>query len=108
MIIVFAIFLFGWSVSRFMKYKTDIRPVGAPSTLMTSGPYAYSRNPIYAANIIVLLGVCLLLGSLLPFVVILVYIAIVRTFVIPFEEQKLTETFGNAYRDYQARVGRWF
>ena len=106
-IIVLGILLFAWSVSRFIKYKTDIRPAGAPSTLMTSGPYAYSRNPIYSANILVLLGVCVLLGSLLPFIVIPLYITIVSTLVIPFEELRLRETFGNTYKDYQAHVGRW-
>lgn len=105
--VALGILLVARSIAIFVKRKTDIRPGGSPTTLITDGPYRYTRNPIYTGNMLILFGVCLLIGTLLPFVVIPAYFVVVSTLVIPFEEQKLTATFGGAYTEYQAKVGRW-
>lgn len=95
------------AASLFVKHKTDIRPSGRPSRLIDTGPYRYSRNPIYVANIMVLTGVCVLLGSASPFIVIPIYFSVVNTFVVPFEEATLGTIFTEQYTEYAKRVRRW-
>jgi len=76
-------------------------------SLVQSGFYAHSRNPMYAGNYLILLGFVLLYGSpwaylaVLPFFT-LVYYAIVRN-----EESYLQETFGREYAEYAANVNRF-
>ena len=78
----------------------------APPFLMTTGPYAYTRNPMYVAELALWLGWAILFGSLvilLGFVVLTVVIILV----VPWEERGLETQFGETYRQYQARVPRW-
>ncbi len=106
-LIVFGLLQFTLSVSHFVRHKTDIRPSGKPTTLIVNGPFRYTRNPIYLANMIVLLGVCLLLGSVASFIVIPLYFVIVNSFIVPFEEAMLVTVFSEQYNEYTKRVRRW-
>lgn len=107
LIIGLGIFLMVTGVRTILRHKTDIRPGGTPSTLVTSGPYQYTRNPIYLGNVTILLGVAVLLGSLTPFIAIPLYLLIVATIIIPFEERRLAAIFGTDYEHYRQRVRRW-
>jgi len=78
----------------------------APPFLMTTGPYAYTRNPMYVAELALWLGWAILFGSLvilLGFVV----LTVVINLVLPWEERGLETQFGQTYRQYQASVPRW-
>ena len=78
----------------------------APPFLMTTGPYAYTRNPMYVAELALWLGWATLFGSLvilLGFVVLTVVIILL----VPWEERGLETQFGETYRQYQTRVPRW-
>jgi protein-S-isoprenylcysteine O-methyltransferase Ste14 len=73
---------------------------------MTTGPYAYTRNPVYVAELALWLGWATLFGGLvilLGFVVLTVVIILV----LPREERGLEKLFGETYRQYQTRVPRW-
>src|SRR4030095_8676641 len=60
----------------FQRFATTIRP-GEPSTsLITVGPYRFTRNPIYLGMAVVLTGLALLLGSALPLVVVPVFVLV--------------------------------
>lgn len=94
-------------VLQFRRAKTHIAPWKPTSILITTGLYAYSRNPIYLAfcTIPIGLGLCFsqigLLLSVLPSCVSVYYIAIRP------EEAYLIEKFGEEYLNYQQRVRRW-
>lgn len=76
--------------------------------LTTTGPYAYIRNSLYVANTLLLTGAAFM-SELLWFVpLMLVYCAIVYSFVVRYEEARLTEKYGAAYTEYFNRVPRWF
>ena len=77
-----------------------------PERLVSTGPYAYSRNPMYLGHIIFLLGLTLTLKSLLA-ALITVATAIWFHFRVLGDEQRLTERLGQPYLDYRARVKRW-
>jgi protein-S-isoprenylcysteine O-methyltransferase Ste14 len=77
------------------------------ATLVTTGVYGISRNPMYTGVAVACLGAALLLGSWWPVVSWPLVILAVRRLVIRPEEQYLDRRFGRAYRDYRARVRRW-
>jgi protein-S-isoprenylcysteine O-methyltransferase Ste14 len=75
--------------------------------LVTGGPYAYVRNPIYLGNLLVGLGVVGVAGSWVALAVLVVVFSIEYGAIVSLEEEFLTRTFGDAYREYAARVPRW-
>jgi protein-S-isoprenylcysteine O-methyltransferase Ste14 len=78
----------------------------APPFLVTFGPYAYTRNPGYVAELALWLGWAILFGSVVVLLG-LVVLTVVIILVLPREERGLERQFGETYRQYQARVPRW-
>jgi protein-S-isoprenylcysteine O-methyltransferase Ste14 len=81
--------------------------IGLGDELVTGGPYRFSRNPQYIADSLHILGFVLITNSWMAALIGL--LGIVLNLLAPFtEEPWLEEKFGVAYRDYQARVPRFF
>jgi protein-S-isoprenylcysteine O-methyltransferase Ste14 len=96
-----------WCARALARRQTTILPHRAASTLVTEGPYSFSRNPIYIAHMTLTLGLGLLLGS--PFVVTLtplLALGLQKRSIEP-EERHLLEKFGEDFRAYMARTPRW-
>lgn len=91
----------------FKKARTPVRPFELSTTLVTVGPYRYSRNPMYLGMLVVLLGLFLLLGTLTPVLVIPVFFWLIETHFVQPEEKMLEIQFGDAYLDYKRQVRRW-
>ncbi|HSV12639.1 MAG TPA: isoprenylcysteine carboxylmethyltransferase family protein [Tepidisphaeraceae bacterium] len=99
---------FGFSaVALFRRHRTPLRPGQASSSLVDSGPFRVTRNPIYVGMTIALAGVAVLLGSLTPWAVVPLFVLVINRNVIPLEERMLLGAFGEEYTRYQARVRRW-
>lgn len=96
-----------WGVGQFRRRDTTIIPFEQSSTLIVDGPYRLSRNPLYLAMVLILLGVWLLLGSLSPVIVVLLFVWWISTRFIVKEEQHLEAQFGRTYLEYKAKVRRW-
>ena len=77
------------------------------SYLLMSGPYAYSRNPMYLFELTLLFGWVLVYGSVAVFIAFLVWWAWFRFVQVPSEERTIEAHFGEAYREYKNRVPRW-
>ena len=92
---------------RFDAAGTTIKPFEEPNALVTDGLFAFSRNPIYVCMVAGLAGVAVAFGSLLPVIVIPVFVWIIQSRFIVVEEAMLEEAFGDDYWDYKARVRRW-
>jgi protein-S-isoprenylcysteine O-methyltransferase Ste14 len=95
-----------WSARSFRSARTNVDPHKPATTLVTSGAFAYMRNPIYVAFLMMLAGVAFA-GSL-EWALILtpaLWLALHAIAVLP-EERYLTK-FGPAYEDYKSRVRRW-
>lgn len=76
--------------------------------LVTTGIFSHCRNPLYVGNILMLLGVGIMANSLLyVFVVMPVFLFIYQSIVLA-EENFLREKFGERFKQYCAKVNRWF
>lgn len=97
----------GWGLLTFRRARTTTVPGRASSRLVTWGPYRFSRNPMYVGLTLAYLGEAGLLRHLWPVLLLPLVIAYVNWVVIPVEEGKLKEVFGEEYGRYRARVRRW-
>lgn len=98
---------FAWAMSAIWPQRTTVNPYKAASTLVTSGPFRFSRNPIYVSDWLVYAGVMFLLQTwwalwLAPLVWVLMRYAVIRH-----EEAHLQAKFGAAYATYCKSVRRW-
>ena len=75
--------------------------------LIYGGAFAFSRNPIYLADLIVLVGWLMIWGAAAPFVLIPAFAWIINTRFIAPEEARLQAAFGEAFTAYAARTRRW-
>ena len=96
-----------WVAMVFRRRKTTIKPGDVSSSLVTDGPFRVSRNPIYLGMTCILIGTAIALGSLAPWLVVPLFVAVVGYNVISVEEAMLAEAFDQSYADYRARVRRW-
>lgn len=86
---------------------TAVRPDRASTHLLTGGPFALSRNPIYLGATMLMLGAGLAAGNawlalFAPFAA-----GLINKLVVEREEAYLAAHFGKRYRDYQKKVRRW-
>lgn len=106
-VIGFGIAMNLWTHAIYKKRNTTVLPSGSPTSLVTSGPFRISRNPMYLGMTAMLLGIAIFLGSLVTFVFPLIFIVIIQTKFIPMEEKNLERIFGKEYGDYKRKVRRW-
>ncbi len=96
-----------WSDYLFKKSGTTVKPYEKPCSLSVSGPFRFSRNPMYLGFTLILLGEGIFIGKLWFFVFPLIFMIICQVLYIPVEEKYLEDVFGNDYTDYKRRVRRW-
>lgn len=96
-----------WGNRQFSQAGTTVNPFEPASTLVTSGPFRVSRNPMYLGMVLVLFGTALLLRELLPFVIPFLFAWLIASRFIQHEEVRLHAQFGDAYEQYTQRVRRW-
>lgn len=87
--------------------RTSIIPHGTASKLLQGGPFRFTRNPMYLSLVVVYLGAAAAFAQAWPLLLLPLPIVVVDRIVIPFEESRLHDVFGNAYDEYRVRVRRW-
>jgi len=97
------------AVYQFWRNKTTINPqkIGDTRALITTGIYRFSRNPIYVADVLLLLAWAVWLGDWLNLIFPALFVVYMNRFQIEPEEQSLREKFGDEFEVYCARVRRW-
>ena len=93
--------------AQFKRRKTVMNPFGTPSALVTSGPFRWSRNPMYLGMLLLVLGVGILLGRATPFVVPVFLFLVLNFRFVAREERTMAAHFGDDYLRYRAQVRRW-
>lgn len=98
-----------WSKSPFRRAGTTVTPLHPEraSVLITSGPYRYSRNPMYLGYALALSGWVICQGDLRGVVAVAVFVVYVTRFQIIPEERQLSARFPAEYAGYQRAVRRW-
>lgn len=107
------VFVIGWvaisfhSIARFRRSKTSIVPIRPAEALVSSGPYRYTRNPMYVSLALLTIACGLFLATWWPLVLLVPTLAIVQQVVILPEERYLGRRFASEYEAYARRVRRW-
>lgn len=91
----------------FKHHETTVKPKEESATLVTEGVYKSTRHPVYLGLTLMLLGFALLLGTLTPFIVVIVFAIFMDLVYIQFEEKKLEATFGDMWKEYREKTRRW-
>ena len=96
-------------VASFRRAITTINPMKpeSSSSLVLSGIYKFSRNPMYLGFLVVLFGWAVFLSNALSFIFLPAFIYYMNRFQIEPEEKALTAKFGEEFLTYKSRVRRW-
>jgi protein-S-isoprenylcysteine O-methyltransferase Ste14 len=106
-LIVVGIVLFAASIRNFARAGTPVPGTRATTALVTTGIHGWSRNPIYIGMFLIYAGIGLVTRKPWVLILLLPVSVTIRYHVVALEEAYLERRFGDAYRDYKARVRRW-
>ena len=87
--------------------RGTLAPIDPPRFVVRGGAYRVVRNPMYLANIAIVIGSGIVFQSWLLFVWAAVLFLAFHLFVISYEEPTLYQLFGDDYETYRRAVGRW-
>jgi protein-S-isoprenylcysteine O-methyltransferase Ste14 len=107
MLVLIAVALFITSVRTFRKAGTPVPGNRPTTTIVRTGPYRFSRNPVYLAFTMFHLGLAVWVNSLALLLTLLPALALMALVVIPREERYLKARFPLEYLPYKAAVRRW-
>jgi protein-S-isoprenylcysteine O-methyltransferase Ste14 len=107
LLVAMAAALFRYSTRQFRMAGTPV-PGNKPTTaIVRTGPYRFSRNPIYLAFFALHLGLAIWANSLWLMATLIATVAVIAVVAVPREERYLTGRFGTEYLEYKASVRRW-
>lgn len=104
---VMAIFIDIRTFLELRKHNTTVLPTKSARHLVTSGPFAMSRNPIYLANTMLVIGIGLVFGVAWMFFTAIGAAIATNHLAILREEAHLERLFGSQYRQYKKKARRW-
>lgn len=106
-LLVVGILLWVWGAVELHRHDTSLDH-GKPTTaLVTTGPFRFSRNPLYLGLLFTLAGIALGHDSLWAFLLLLPAAVAIQRFTVTREEAELERRFGDTYRSYRASVRQW-
>jgi len=91
----------------FEKRGTTVKPFEKSTTLITNSVFRVSRNPMYLGFVFILLGIAILVGSLSPYLVVVIFEILMDRIFICTEESMLERKFGKEWQDYKNKTRRW-
>lgn len=106
-LVVIGIGLIAGARMQFIQAHTTRDPHGSVTSIVTSGLYRFSRNPIYLGLVCLLPGFSFMFRTYWGLLLSPLFIVLMNTLVIQQEEAYLEKKFGDVYADYQSRVRRW-
>jgi protein-S-isoprenylcysteine O-methyltransferase Ste14 len=106
-LIVLGFALANWGRRIMRAAGTNIDPAQPATAIVTTGPFGFSRNPLYLSLTIVYLGLTLAFNTLWGLALLVPLLILMHTGVVLREERYLDQKFGQIYRQYRARVRRY-
>lgn len=101
------VWLVGWGYIKLMRYRTGLLSSSATSHLVTSGPYRFSRNPVYLGYTIAMIGAGLLSGNFWLVIGTIATVVITHAWIVRSEEKHLLARFGFEFECYCRRTRAW-
>jgi protein-S-isoprenylcysteine O-methyltransferase Ste14 len=107
MVFVLALALVAWAIVTLTRAGSNV-PTNLPTTtIVESGPYCFTRNPIYFGMFLGLIGLAIAFDNLWLLMMLVPFALVIRYGVVAREEAYLERKFGDLYRGYRSRVRRW-
>jgi protein-S-isoprenylcysteine O-methyltransferase Ste14 len=106
-VLALGVALAAWAVVSMRRAGTRFETHQPTARIVTTGPYRFTRNPIYVGMFLALIGVAIGFDSLWLLVALAIFYLVMRYGVVAREEAYLERKFGGAYLDYKVRVRRW-
>ena len=104
---VLALALVAWAIVTITRAGSNV-PTNLPTTtIIDSGPYRFTRNPIYLSMFLGLVGLAVAFNNLWLLILLVPFALVIRYGVVAREEAYLERKFGDVYRGYRTRVRRW-
>ena len=86
---------------------TTVKPGEQSEILVQSGVFKLSRNPMYLGMALILFGIAIILGSVTPFIVLIIFVFLINKNFISIEESMLEDKFGTNWIEYKKNVRLW-
>jgi protein-S-isoprenylcysteine O-methyltransferase Ste14 len=107
MVFVLALALVAWAIVTLTRAGSNVPTNRPTTTIVESGPYRFTRNPIYLGMFLGLIGLAIAFDSLWLLMMLVPFALVIRYGVVIREEAYLERKFGDVYRGYHSRVRRW-
>ena len=104
---VVAIIMARWGRRTMTAAGTNVRPTQPATTIVTSGPFRFSRNPLYVALTLLYLGLTTAVNTWWGLILLAPLLLVMHVGVVLREERYLEGKFGESYRAYRSRVRRY-
>ena len=106
-LIVISIMLVITAMREFIKAKTNIDVRKPTTSIVSTGPYQFTRNPIYLSMTLVVVGIAVWVNTLWILITLVLVLLVMQFGVIAREEAYLVKKFGDEYLQYKTKVHRW-
>jgi protein-S-isoprenylcysteine O-methyltransferase Ste14 len=107
LLVIAGLVLMGLAILQMMLARTTVIPRRDPGRMVTGGVFRLSRNPIYLADVLILIGLYIAWDALYALPVIAGFIYVIQNRFILDEENRLSALFGEEYETYKAQTRRW-
>ena len=107
MVFVIALALFAWAIITITRAGSSVPTNRPTTTIVDTGPFRFTRNPIYMGMFLGLIGLAIGFDNLWLLVTLVPFVLVIRYGVVAREEVYLERKFGDVYRGYRSRVRRW-
>ena len=108
LLIILGVFLAGWAIKTFKKLGETPHHGNPIHKIIASGPFQFTRNPMYLSMISIYIGLGLIINTYWPLLFLPLMLIILHYGVILREEEYLEKKFKDQYVSYKSRVRRWF
>lgn len=106
-VFILALGLGVWALGTITRAGSNVPTNRPTTTIVESGPYRFTRNPIYMGMFGVVVGLAIAFDNLWLLVMLVPFVLVIRYGVVAREEAYLERKFGDVYRNYRRRVRRW-
>ncbi|PLW81153.1 protein-S-isoprenylcysteine methyltransferase [Kineobactrum sediminis] len=106
-LLVFGLAMLVFAGGKFRRAGNDMVPFRNVSTLVTTGVYGFTRNPMYLGMVAILLGIAVTVGALTALIVVPLFMLVIQWRYIYPEEELLQRQFPEEFSAYRRQVRRW-